>query len=130
MRKQYILMSAATVALLVLTACATGQQQIEDTVNFLNALNQGEVEEAREFLCEEQADEMIEGLASVSDEERQQWEFQNINCQSYSGNVLCQYQIVQELEDGTLEQLDHEVVFEIEDGQLCGFAETLGEDMP
>lgn len=128
MSKLSVVGGLAVLAVILLSGCGGGQRDIETATQFMNALNQGDVDTARALSCPEEAEDLIQGLATVGADEREEWEFQNVNCQAYSGEVLCSYQIAQEVEDATQETNDFEVVFEMEGGKVCGFAESLQED--
>ena len=111
----------------LLAGCGAGAQNVESARSFLDAINTGDEEAAREYLCAEEVEETIAGIASVSADERQTWSMQNINCSAAGEDVRCTYQITMELEDGTQETTSADVVFNVENGVICGFEEPIGE---
>src|SRR5688572_26046857 len=78
---------------------ANGTGAIDNAVGYLNAINDGDIDGARQYLCESRMDELVEGLEDTSDAERQDFSFQNIQCQAQGDNVTCSYSIVQDRTD-------------------------------
>jgi hypothetical protein len=125
--KKNLIVVAAMLCTIFLSACGGGAQGVDNALAFLTALNQGDVDGARQYVCEEEADDMIEGLSTVSDGERQTWDFQNLSCSAYSGDVKCSYQIMQTTDDNRTQTDDHSVTFDMKGGKVCGFAEQVEE---
>lgn len=125
MKRLWIMLSL--MAAVILTACGARADHVEDTRAFLEALNQGDTDAARAYVCEERVDEIMTGLSSIGSDERESWAFNNVSCRAEGEDVRCSYEITQELDDGTQEVTSADVVFNIEDGHVCGFEETIGE---
>ncbi len=128
MRKQPVLLTILTLFIFFLVAC--GGNNVTTAVDYLNAINERDFDAAAALACEERADEIIDGLLSVSPEERQSIEFERVSCSQQAGDeVLCRFTIVQvETEinnEDTVFEEDRSVVFEMEDGRVCGFHEEV-----
>jgi hypothetical protein len=125
--KTKLILAAAVCGVLLLSACGSGRQDVETASAFINSLNQGDVDGARQYTCEEEADGIIEGLATVGEDDRQTWDFQNVTCSAASGDVQCSYQIMQATEDNRTQTLDHTVIFKMVDGKVCGYEAQVDE---
>jgi hypothetical protein len=119
MRKRFVIL--ALLAMLTLSGCGAKQSDVDNTTAFLNALNTGDVETARQFVCEDDMDGIIQGLSTNSANDNASWAFQNVSCSAYGGDVKCSYSVTQKMDDGTTQQLGNSVVFDFEDGKICGF---------
>ena len=112
---------AALLLLLLLAGCSTGgAQYVDDTVAMLNALNQGDAEGAAAYLCEEEAERTIEGLATIGPEDRQTWAFQNLQCSPQGQDVRCTYSTVVMMDENTQEVQLCEVKLNKGKGAVCG----------
>lgn len=117
-----------TVGLLLFTILLVGctGDNVATAVEYIEALNQRNLEEVNDYVCAEQADEITESLMSVTGSE-DAFSFVNVSCAARGGDVLCRYSISQESledEDVNITQ-DREVTFEFEDGQICGFEQQV-----
>lgn len=104
-------------------------------LDYLAALNDGDLERAAELVCPERQDEIAEGLTSVTAEERENFNFQNVTCAQRGADVSCRYTIIQEGtelgQDDTPDTFERSVVFEFENGRICGFEEqAVNEQLP
>ncbi|MFO7683236.1 MAG: hypothetical protein R6X34_24645 [Chloroflexota bacterium] len=98
-------------------------------VQYINALNERDLETARSLVCPERQDDVAMGLISVADPVIEPFTFQNVSCSSRAGDVLCRFSIEQRTEEHifTNEQFTREVVFKFEDGKVCGFEEQVAQ---
>lgn len=125
MKKKMLLLAAFMLSLTLLVACADHTVTATD---YLDAINAGDVERAADLVCAEQADEIENGIFAVPEEDRETAEFQNVSCSQRSGDeVECRYTIVQNdtslSTEGTPIEVTRNVVFDIENGRICGFSE-------
>ena len=128
MRIRTALFSLFIMLIFGLVACA--EDNVATAVSYLGALNEGDLDQAASLACAERADEIVDSLMSVEPEEQASVEFQRVSCsQQASDEVACQFTIVQEETDinneGTFFEQERNVVFNIEDGRICGFHEQV-----
>ena len=113
---------------LLFTACGQDEESNADTaILYIEALNRGDVEDASNFVCEEREDEITEGLMSVGDENPNVI-FDNLSCEARGEDARCSYTIRQDTANvqDTGRELLREVIFNFEDGKICGFEEPVG----
>lgn len=112
---------------LLLVGCSSDSP--ETAVQYLEALNQRDLETARSLVCEARQDDVTMGLTTVDDPEAEQFEFNNVSCSSRGGDVMCRYYIKQftEAAEATGVQVERQIVFEFEDGKICGFEEQVAQ---
>lgn len=112
---------------LLLTAC--GNNNSGTAVQYLNALNERDLEAARALVCEERQDDVTMGLTTVDDPAQEQFEFSNIACAPEGSNVSCRFVVEQVTGNAepTGVQQPRQVVFEVEDGKICGFEEQVAQ---
>lgn len=119
-------------AVLGVVSCAAGDPGT--AVAYLDALNTRDLETARNLVCEERQDDVTMGLVSVDDVQVEPFEFTNVSCSAQGGDVLCRFTIRQATEhdavsgvSGIDQSLAREVVFNFEDGRICGFEEQVAQ---
>lgn len=135
MSKKRTLYAAILLSLMLLLTACTSQNDVSTAVNFLDAMNSDNVEEALDYVCPERADEIVSGLFDTSALETASYDVQNVSCQARGDAVQCRYTIVQEtLPEEPAEnrpiQSERAVQFEIVDGKVCGFEEQVANDVP
>lgn len=128
--KIFLLLLFMSVALFGLASCANGDPGT--AVAYLDALNTRDLETARSLVCEDRQDDVTMGLVSVDDVQVEPFEFTNVSCSAQGGNVLCRFTIRQATEhdavsgvSGIDQTFAREVVFNFEDGRICGFEEQV-----
>lgn len=106
-----------------LTACApqATPEDVGEVVRYLEALNAGDLDAARTYICEERADDILTlteagGTGGIT--------FENIECEARGADVVCTYNVLQEVND-VERQRDRRVTFELQNGQICGFEEEV-----
>lgn len=114
----------AFVALLWLVACNDGGN-VATAVQYLNALEQGDVETATDLACPERADAIMSGLMDVSEAEQGSFSFENVSCAARGSGVACRYTIIQEIADAVPQEFERSVVFDFENDQICGFEQQV-----
>ena len=124
-----ITMLLSVMAILMFAVSSCNSDNVATAVDYLAALNEGDTDRAAELACAEQADEIASSLMTVSAEEQAAVEFQRVSCSQRSvDEVACRFTIVQEgtdLNNDTTVEQDRSVVFDIEDGRICGFTEEV-----
>ena len=110
--------------LLMLMACSSSDD-VATAVQYINALEEGDVATATSLVCPERADAIMSGLMDVSQEERGNFSFENVTCAARGGDVACGYTIAQQTAEETLQEFDRNVVFQFEDGLIWGFEEEV-----
>lgn len=128
--KIFLLLLFMSVTLFGLASCANGDPGT--AVAYLDALNTRDLETARSLVCEDRQDDVTMGLVSVDDVQVEPFEFTNVSCSAQGGNVLCRFTIRQATEhdavsgvSGIDQTFAREVVFNFEDGRICGFEEQV-----
>lgn len=128
--KIFLLLLFMSVALFGLSSCANGDPGT--AVAYLDALNTRDLETARSLVCEDRQDDVTMGLVSVDDVQVEPFEFTNVSCSAQGGNVLCRFTIRQATEhdavsgvSGIDQTFAREVVFNFENGRICGFEEQV-----
>lgn len=121
MRKTFLVLLLIGLLGGVLSACgaADAGEDVNTAVQYIEALNQRDIEAAHALVCEERADEITDALMGV-DEEEADYSFENVTCQAQEDDVACRYTISQPTDEEE-EQFDRNVIFEFEDGAICGF---------
>lgn len=132
MNHKIILLTLLFILGLLLSAC---QDNSVLAIDYIAALNDGDLERAAELVCPERQDEIVEGLMGVTEEERETFNFQNVTCAQEGADVDCRFTIVQAGtaigQNDTPNQFERNVVFEIENGRICGFEEqAVNEQLP
>ena len=119
-------------AVLGVVSCAAGDPGT--AVAYLDALNSRDLETARDLVCEARQDDVTMGLVTVDDVQVEPFEFTNVSCSAQGGDVLCRFTIRQATEhdavsgvSGIDQSLAREVVFNFEDGRICGFEEQVAQ---
>lgn len=130
--KIYLVGLLVSLALFGLASCAAGDPGT--AVAYLDALNSRDLETARDLVCEARQDDVTMGLVSVDDMQVEPFEFTNVSCSAQGGDVLCRFTIRQATEhdavsgvSGIDQSLAREVVFNFEDGRICGFEEQVAQ---
>jgi hypothetical protein len=121
MRKFFLVLLLIGLMSGVLIACGDTDagEDVNTAVQYIEALNQRDIETANTLVCEERADEITDALMGVDDEEAE-YSFENVACQAQEDDVSCRYTIIQPTDEEE-EQFDRNVIFEFEDGVICGF---------
>lgn len=117
-------------AMLMLVACGNSEEDdeaVDNALNFLQAINAGDIERARELSCEDRHAELEQGLMS---QDREAFNFSNISCEGDADSVTCDYTIVQdevgpEADPAQDTQQFVSIIFDMEDGKVCGFEEEV-----
>lgn len=113
-----------------MVACGNSEEDdeaVDNALNFLQAINAGDVERARELSCEDRHADLEQGLMSQNPEV---FNYSNISCEGDTNSVTCDYTIVQ---DEVGPQADPAqdiqqfvtITFDMEDGKVCGFEEEV-----
>jgi hypothetical protein len=99
----------------------------ETAVQYLQALNDRDLETAQTLVCDARQDDVTMGLVTVDDSETEGFNFESISCQPSGSDVLCRYTIDQHTEnvEQTGVESNHEVVFDFEGDKVCGFDEEI-----
>lgn len=113
----------------VLLATACGQNNAATAVNYIEALNDQNIELATEMTCPEVSDVLVDSLMTVEEDDWETIEFQRVTCSQLSANEAdCRFTIRQEdtdINNETVFMQDRNVVFNFEDGLICGFEEQV-----
>lgn len=114
-------------ALFLLVGCGTNNA--DTAVRYLEALNQRDIEAARGLVCEVREDDVTMGLMSAGDLQQPSFSFSNVSCTARADDVLCRFTIEQFTEGAELTgiQRARQVVFDFEDGKVCGFEEQVAQ---
>lgn len=125
MKKFAPLLIGLTLAMLI--GCSGGSPAV--AVQYLEALNERDLETARELVCEARQDDVTMGLTTVDDPTVEPFSFSNISCTARGGDVACRFVIEQETEaaDNTGTEQMRDVIFRFEDGKICGFEEQVAQ---
>lgn len=125
--KRLTIIFIAIFAVFALAACdddsASGPEVAQE---YLEALNEGDLETARDNSCKEQHDELEAGLTS---QDTSAFSFENISCEGDDESVTCEYTIEQnEVGDFPDPNQDTQgfrtIIFDLEDNKICGFEES------
>lgn len=128
LKRLFMLMGCLLLGTAVLSACG-GEAHEEIAVQYLDALNSGDLDAAAAYACEERADDIVAALMDVSDPEQANVSFMNVSCRPEGEDVSCRFTITQETEaaETTGQQFNRQVVFQFEDDRICGFEEEIAE---
>jgi len=112
----------------VLLAGCTGDNAAT-AVQYLDALNQRDLETAQSLVCDARQDDVAMGLTTVDDPTVEPFAFKNVSCTSQGSGVLCRFVVDQRAEDQAFTDVENsrEVVFHFEDGKVCGFDEEVAQ---
>jgi hypothetical protein len=110
------------VVALVLVGCAASAGTVDDVVNYLDAINRDDLAAAEQYVCPAKIPELAQGLEDVPRSGENSHTFENIQCEAQGTDVACTYTLVQQMQDGTTQQSDWQVVYQIQQGKICGFA--------
>ena len=91
-------------------------------VSYLGAINWDDPATAEQYVCPAKIPEMAQGLEDVPKSGESNHMFENVQCEAQGTNVACTYTLVQQMQDGTTQQSDGRVVYQIKQGKICGFA--------
>ncbi|MAU00178.1 MAG: hypothetical protein CL608_23810 [Anaerolineaceae bacterium] len=105
-------------------ACSSGDN-VATAVQYINALEEGDIDSATSLACPERSDEIMSGLVDVTAAERGDYSFETVSCAARGSGVACSFTIVQQLGDETPSEFDRSVIFEFDGGQICGFEEEV-----
>lgn len=124
--KKLILLLLISISVLSM-GCASGDE-VNTAVAYLEALNTRDLETAQSLVCDARRDDVTMGLTTV-DDPPQEFEFSSISCAAQGDGVMCRFVIQQypQGEEDTGVQLNREVVFNFEDGRICGFEEQVAQ---
>ncbi len=125
--KKIIMLLIVTVSVL-LTGCASGDQ-VNTAVEYLEALNTRDLETAQALVCDTRQDDVAMGLTTVDDASEEEFEFSNVSCAAQGDDVMCRFVIEQYPQgaEDTGVQSNRQVVFNFEDGRICGFEEQVAQ---
>lgn len=103
--------------------------QANTAVQYLEALNDRDLETARNLVCEARQDDVTMGLVSVDEQEEESFSFINISCSPRGDDVLCRYTVEQTTQSAEITgvQRPREIVFDFEGDKVCGFEEQVGQ---
>jgi uncharacterized lipoprotein NlpE involved in copper resistance len=107
---------------LVLVGCAASAGTVDNVVNYLDAINRDDLAAAEQYVCPAKIPELAQGLEDVPRTGENNHAFENIQCEAQGTDVACTYTLVQQMQDGTTQQSDWQVVYPIQQGKICGFA--------
>jgi uncharacterized lipoprotein NlpE involved in copper resistance len=107
---------------LVLVGCAASAGTVDNVVNYLDAINRDDLAAAEQYVCPAKIPELAQGLEDVPRTGENSHTFENIQCEAQGTDVACTYTLVQQMQDGTTQQSDWQVVYQIQQGKICGFA--------
>jgi PBP1b-binding outer membrane lipoprotein LpoB len=110
------------VVALVLVGCAASAGTVDNVVNYLDAINRDDLAAAEQYVCPAKIPELAQGLEDVPRTGENSHTFENIQCEAQGTDVACTYTLVQQMQDGTTQQSDWQVVYQIQQGKICGFA--------
>ncbi|MBK8905210.1 MAG: hypothetical protein IPM53_28770 [Anaerolineaceae bacterium] len=130
--KKFLLLLFMSLLLFGVASCANGDPGT--AVAYLDALNNRDLETAQKLVCEARQNDVTMGLVSVAGAPVEAYEFTNVSCSSRAGDVLCRFTIEQKTvrdDIGGVAGIDvtrsRQVIFEFEDGLICGFEEQVAE---
>jgi len=128
LKRLLILLGCLLLGTAVLSACG-GEAHEDIAVQYLDALNQADLDAAAAYVCPERADDIVTALMDVSDPEQANVSFMNVSCRPEGEDVSCRFTITQETEaaETTGQQFDRQVVFQFEDNRICGFEEQVAQ---
>ena len=106
----------------LLAGCAVNAQSVDNVVNYLDAINRNDLAAAEPYVCPAKIPELAQGLEDVPISGENSHTFENIQCEAQGTDVACTYTLVQQMQDGTTQQSDWQVVYQIKQGKICGFA--------
>lgn len=127
MNKKLILLLFACI-LLGAVSCA-GAGNVDTAVQYIDALNNRDIDAARELVCESYEDDVTMGLTTVDDPVVEPFSFSNVSCSARGSDAACRFTIAQQTESadvGGIEQ-NRSVIFKFEDGKVCGFDEQVAQ---
>jgi len=112
----------------LLSSCG-GNEDAGTAVTYLEAMNEGDVATATELVCPARADDVTMGLISVNDASEPEFSFNNISCSETGSGVECRFVVeaVTMGDEGEFFQQNRSVIFEFEDGKICGFEEQVAQ---
>jgi hypothetical protein len=119
-----LILLATFILLTALAACSSGDN-VATAVQYINALEDGDIDTATNLVCPERADDVLSGLVDVTSAERGDYSFESVSCAARGSGVACSFIIVQQLDDETPSEFERSVIFEFDDGQICGFEEEV-----
>ncbi len=130
--KHFLFWLFMSLCLFGLASCAA--EDPGTAVAYLDALNTRDLETARDLVCEARQDDVTMGLVTVDDVQVEPFEFTNVSCSAQGGDVMCRFNIRQATEhdavsgvSGIDQTFAREVIFNFEDGRICGFEEQVSQ---
>lgn len=114
-------------AAFILGGCTLASDNADIAVDYLTAVNDRNLTEAEDHICESRLDELKEGLLSATTAGRAQYTFENVSCGPRGDDVRCTYNIVQDIDTSQEDRFSRDIIFEFEDGKICGFQEGVAE---
>lgn len=102
-----------------------GATNVTTAVDYIDALEDGDLESAAVLVCPERSDDILDSLMEVSEENRENFDFRNVSCAAQGSDVACRYNIVQDTTVDNSQEFVRNVIFEFEDGLICGFEEEV-----
>lgn len=126
-RTKILWLTLSAVLFLLLAGC--NANNADTAVRYLEALNQRDLQTAENLVCPARQDDVAMGLTTVSDPQGEQFNFENISCQPQGDGVACRFSIQQTTQDAPLTGTENarQVVFNFEDGKVCGFEEQVAQ---
>lgn len=120
--KRFILLIMSA---LFLVGCGAADPDL--AINYLSALNQRDLETASALVCEARQDDVTMGLTTVDDPNVEPFMFTNVSCSARGTDLMCRFTVEQETEsqETIIVQQTRQVVFEVENGRICGFEEEV-----
>ncbi|MCA9971476.1 MAG: hypothetical protein KC425_14725 [Anaerolineales bacterium] len=113
------------IGLLLLVACG-GSSDVATAVDYLNALEMGDLDNAANYVCPARQDTLESAIVTLN--EANSFSYENVSCSQRGTDVACRFTVVQDtVTDDTPQQFDRQVVFEMEDGLICGFEEEVAQ---
>ena len=106
----------------MLAGCAVNAQNVDNVVSYLDAINRDDLTAAEPYVCPAKIPDLAEGLEDVPTTGESNHTFDNIQCEAQGTDVACTYTLVQQMQDGTTQQSEWQVVYQLKQGKICGFA--------
>jgi hypothetical protein len=100
---------------------------VDTVVSYLDAINRNDLATAEPYVCPAKIPELTDGLEDVPTVGESNHTFDNIQCEAQGKDVACTYTLLQRMQDGTTQQSDWQVIYQIKQGKICGFAHATDE---
>lgn len=98
-------------------------------MRYLEALNERNLSAVQGLVCQAYVDDVTMGLTAIDDPDEETFDFSNVSCAPQGDDVMCRFvveQLTQSVDVTGVERM-REVIFNFEDGKVCGFKEQVVE---